>query len=430
MAHSSNWARRRSQRGVVGRGPRSQPLAAGIRAGLAISPLVAMLATPALADPEGAQVAAGSATFSTSGSVTTIHAADRTIINYTGFDIARHETVRFVQPGPNARVLNRINSATPTRIDGSLLANGQVYLANPAGVIFGKGSVINAAGIYAAAGSITDADFLRGVNRFTDLDGDVINYGSIYADSVHLLGRHVANFGSIEARDVVTLMAGDEVLIGERGGHIYARMNASELAEQAQALGESGTMLARGDVYSVAIHDLSSVRARSVQAQADFVTARGTIDASNASPGQRGGRVELLGDRVAVDGAKIDVSGHSGGGDVRIGGGFRGQESSLRNAQVTLVTPGTTISADALVSGDGGSVVVWSDRGTAFGGSISAAGADTGSGGLVEVSGKKGLSYRGDVQTPGGENGGREGTLLLDPEDIRVVADGTGDSLE
>ncbi len=433
MAHSSNRASRLTQRASNrGRGRahnRAQRLASGIRGGLAISPLVALLASPALADPEGAQVAAGSATFDRNGSVTTIHAADRTIINYSGFDIASFETVRFVQPGPNARVLNRINSASPTRIDGTLMANGRVYLANPAGVIFGKGSVVNAAGIYAAAGSIADRDFLQGVDRFTDLQGDVINHGSIYADTVHLLGRHVANFGSIEARDVVTLMAGDEVLIGERGGHIYARMNADQLATQAQALGESGTMLARGDVYSVAIHDLSSIRAQSVQVHADIVTARGVIDASATAPGQMGGRVELLGDRVAVDGARIDVSGHSGGGDVRIGGGFRGQDASLRNAQQTLVTPTTTINADATVSGDGGTVVVWSDRATGFGGTVSAAGAGTGDGGMVEVSGKKGLAYQGKVSTPGGELGGSDGTLLLDPEDITVVADGTGDSI-
>ncbi len=433
MAQSSNRSSRLTQRASNrGRGRahnRAQRLASGIRGGLAISPLVALLASPALADPEGAQVAAGSATFDRNGSVTTIHAADRTIINYSGFDIASFETVRFVQPGPNARVLNRINSAAPTRIDGTLLANGRVYLANPAGVIFGKGSVVNAAGIYAAAGSIADTDFLQGVDRFTDLQGDVINHGSIYADTVHLLGRHVANFGSIEARDVVTLMAGDEVLIGERGGHIYARMNADQLATQAQAIGESGTMLARGDVYSVAIHDLSSIRAQSVQVHADTVIARGVIDASATAPGQMGGRVELLGDRVAVDGAWIDVSGHSGGGDVRIGGGFRGQDASLRNAQQTLVTPETTINADATVSGDGGTVVVWSDRATGFGGTVSAAGAGTGDGGMVEVSGKKGLAYQGKVSTPGGELGGNDGTLLLDPEDITVVADGTGDSI-
>jgi len=431
MTQNGNRADRHSSRSSKRRRGRGSNLASGIRGGLAISPLVALLAAPALAGPEGEQVAAGSATFDRSGSVTTIRAADRTIINYSGFDIGANETVRFIQPGPNARVLNRINSATPTLIDGTLLANGQVYLANPAGVIFGKGSIINAAGIFAAAGSIADTDFLNGIDRFTDLRGDVINHGSIYADSVHLLGRHVANFGSIEARDVVTLMAGDEVLIGERGSHIYARMSTEQLVEQAQAIGESSSMLARGDLYSVVIHDLSSIRAQSVQVQADIVSARGIIDASNTNPGQRGGRggrVEILGDRVVVD-AHIDVSGYSGGGDVRIGGGFRGTESGIRNSDMTFVTAGTTIKADALSTGDGGSVVVWSDRGTAFAGDISASGAGTGNGGNVEVSGKKGLSYTGSVKTPGGMLGGKEGTLLIDPEDIRVVPDGTGDSI-
>jgi filamentous hemagglutinin family protein len=427
--------RRLSGRGTRGRarGGLGRSVSMGVsrlRGGLVISPLIALLASPVLAGPEGEQVAAGSASFQRQGAVTTIHVADRTIINYSSFDIAGHETVRFVQPGVDSRVLNRINSAMPTQIDGTLLANGRVYIANPAGVIFGQGSVVNAAGIVAAAGSITDSDFLGGIDRFTNLQGDVINHGALYADTVHLLGRHVANFGSIDAKDVVTLIAGDQVLIGERGGRIYARMSATELAEQAQAVSSSSTMLASGDVYSVAIHDLSSIRARSVQAHADVVNMRGTIDASTKVAGQQGGRVELLGDRVAIDGGRIDVSGHSGGGVVRVGGGLRGQEAGLHNAQMTIVTANSQIKADALVSGDGGSVVLWSDQGTAFMGEISARGAHTGDGGFVEVSGKHGLYYKGDVHTQGGKAGGREGTLLLDPLDIRVVADGTGDSID
>jgi filamentous hemagglutinin family protein len=112
-------------------------------------------------------VAAGSARFSERGNVMTVRAADRTVINYRRFDIDPGGTVRFVQPSRDSRVLNRIDAVAPSRIDGKLLANGSVYFVNPAGVTFGPNAIVNVGKIYAAAGNISDSDFLGGVDRFT-----------------------------------------------------------------------------------------------------------------------------------------------------------------------------------------------------------------------------------------------------------------------
>ena len=65
----------------------------------------------ALAAPAGEQVVQGDVTFARDGSITTIHAGDNSIINYSGFDILGGETVQFIQPGELARVLNRITTA-------------------------------------------------------------------------------------------------------------------------------------------------------------------------------------------------------------------------------------------------------------------------------------------------------------------------------
>src|SRR5450631_3182806 len=74
--------------------------------------------------PTGPQVVAGSASFVTNGALTTITAANNSIINYSGFNILQNETVLFVQPSSTARVLNRVQSADPTQILGSLRSNG------------------------------------------------------------------------------------------------------------------------------------------------------------------------------------------------------------------------------------------------------------------------------------------------------------------
>jgi len=52
----------------------------------------------ALGGPVGEEVVHGSAQFAREGNLTTITAADKTIVNYQSFDIARPETVRFIQP--------------------------------------------------------------------------------------------------------------------------------------------------------------------------------------------------------------------------------------------------------------------------------------------------------------------------------------------
>ncbi|NER84876.1 MAG: hypothetical protein F6K42_36250, partial [Leptolyngbya sp. SIO1D8] len=109
----------------------------------------------------------------------------------------------------------------------------------------------------------------------------------------------------------------------------------------------------------------------------------------------------------------------SRGGTVNLGGGFQGQ-GPLPTSQQTVVGPNATISADATVAGDGGTIIAWSDELTRFYGNASAqGGAISGDGGLVEVSGLQQLVFEGAVDTTA--TNGAVGTLLLDPTNIRVV---------
>ncbi|MBL8990138.1 MAG: filamentous hemagglutinin N-terminal domain-containing protein, partial [Phycisphaerae bacterium] len=212
-------------------------------AGSAFSILgVIIAARPAAAQVTGEQVVSGQAAFHRNGANTTITAANNTVINYQQFSIAPGATVRFIQPDSASRVLNRVTGPDPSTIAGSLIANGIVYIVNPAGVYFRQGALVDVAGIYAAAGHIADADFLSGVNRFTDVGGRVVNQGAIHAHTAALIGSVVSNEGVIESPGgVVTLVAGDEVLLGERGSAIYVRMNPPSGPEEADpASGHAG----------------------------------------------------------------------------------------------------------------------------------------------------------------------------------------------
>ena len=96
------------------------------------------LVVPARAAPQGEEVVRGDVRFERVGDLTTITASDLSIIRYHGgFDIGVSETVEFVQPSADSRVLNQILTDLPTRVDGTLLANGQVYLVNRNGIVVG-----------------------------------------------------------------------------------------------------------------------------------------------------------------------------------------------------------------------------------------------------------------------------------------------------
>ena len=89
----------------------------------------------------------------------------------------------------------------------------------------------------------------------------------------------------------------------------------------------------------------------------------GTIDVSNPAPGQQGGQVELLGDRVELlDQARVDASGDGGGGTVLIGGDLHGANPDITDSQNVYVGANVQIAADAITAGSGGKVVVWADQ--------------------------------------------------------------------
>ena len=112
-----------------------------------------------LANPQGEHVVRGDVSFSRDGALTQIEASHNSIIEYQSFDIQQHETVQFIQPGAQARVLNRVLGVDPSQIHGALLANGQVYIVNQAGIYFGGTAVVDVGGLYAVAGALTNADF-------------------------------------------------------------------------------------------------------------------------------------------------------------------------------------------------------------------------------------------------------------------------------
>ncbi|MCO5977734.1 GLUG motif-containing protein [Ideonella oryzae] len=294
--------------------------------------IAALCCTPALwAAPQGGVVTSGTATIGQSGAVTTIdQASQRAAIDWQSFSVGARETVNFNQPNASAVILNRVIGNERSVIDGALHANGQVFLINSNGVLFGKGSSVSAAGLVASTRDLGNADFEAGRAVFQgDSAGAVVNMGRLSAGTggyVALLGQQVVNEGVIVAtQGTVALASGNRISLHFNGDSLLG-LSLDQGALDALVDNRGAVYADGGSVVLTAkaaeallgsqVNDSGIVQARTLgDLQGDILlnalggTTRvsGTLDAS-APAGGAGGRIETSGRAVQIaDGALIST---------------------------------------------------------------------------------------------------------------------------
>lgn len=397
--------------------------------------------------------------------MTVTQGSNTAIINWNGFSIGNGETVQFIQPGQSSLAINRVLGDDPSAIFGSLIANGQIMLINPNGVLFGPNSRVDVGGLIATTIDIDDEKILSGDFTF-DKPGNpaaaIVNQGTITAADgglVAFVAPGVSNSGVIQARlGRVTMAGANKFSVDLYGDGLVSIPVTEELANAiydaqgnplSATVSNSGTIKADGGQVVLTARTAKSlvddtvnmsgiIEAKSVHMKdgvivldggAGTTRVSGTINASGKQAGEKGGTVKITGDQVAIDnGARIDASGDVGGGTIHIGGEYQGG-GTLARSKETTVAADTVIDASAITNGNGGEVVVWSDGKTKFSGTVkSRGGAEGGNGGRVETSGKETLavteSARVDAAAPVGEGG----HWLLDPRDVYLRA-GVGDDV-
>ena len=389
-------------------------------------------AAEGLANPTGPAVVSGSASFNAVGKNLTVTNSPNAIINWQGFSIGAGEATRFQQQSAASAVLNRVVGQDPSAILGTLSSNGRVFLVNPNGILFGQGSRVDVGGLVASTLNITDSDFLAGRLNFQAgaLAGSIVNQGEIVSSSggrIYLVAPDVQNHGLISS-------PGGEVLLAAGKTVSLVDADVPNLQVEVQAGGEAlnvGQIITQGGkagIYAGLINQRGIVRADSASKDATgrivFKASDTTIlDAGSvtSAAGAKGGEIQALGNKVGLVGnAQVDASGDAGGGTVLIGGDYQGKNSDVQNAWRTYLAPQSSITADAITSGDGGKVIVWSDDATRAYGTISArGGAQSGNGGFVEVSGKNWLDFNATVDTSASK--GSTGVLLLDPAAVSIT---------
>ena len=323
-------------------------------------------------------------------------------------------------------------------IDGTIWSNGQFWHQNSAGMLIGRGAVIDTAGFLATNMAVRMEDFMAA--RLTSLQniggsGGIVNQGTITTHSggsVYLIGDNVKNEsgGVIKTPGGETILAAGQTVNLIDTGTPGVKVEITGAEGNATNLGEIVATAGRIGMAGVIVRNSGTLNASSVVSEGGRVFLKASKDAyvdgagRIVAAGTKGGKVEVLGERVAVmDQAQIDVSGISGGGTVLVGGDYQGKNPDVKNATVTYFGKDASIKADATDNGDGGKVILWADDTTRAYGNISArGGANGGNGGFVETSGHNYLDINGirgvDTRAPNGALG----KWLLDPTDITLIA--------
>ena len=422
------------------------------------------MASSALDLPAGAQVTAGSATVQTpaKGAMLVNQSTQRAVIKWNDFSIGQGKQVNFAQPNASAATLNVVTGGNASAIAGTLKSNGSVYLINQNGIaITPTGLVDTRAGFIASTLRMDEAAFMGGKNVFSGKGASVVNQGQILTGpggTVGLLGSTVANEGLISAPlGKVALGSGEAATLDLSGdGFLQLMLPASVVGADGQALvtnsgviqADGGTVMLKAATVRQALREAvnmpGTISARSVSGQNGAIVLEaglgGTVRVTGsltADGESLGGRIDVTGANVVLEGAALSATGTERGGLVRVGGAFRGgreQPADSENAALfagrfgstPALATATTTSIDAASSinvsatgatGTGGTAIVWSDSTTVMQGAISARGAE--SGGAVEVSAKSTVQSvalkRIDL--------GQGGKLLIDPQDIVIDRD-------
>ena len=294
---------------------------------------VALLALPAIAQasPIGGQVVSGIGSIAQSGAVTTINQTSQNLsLTWKSFNVGTQETVNFVQPSATSLAVNRIYDTNGSQILGHLNANGQIWLINPNGILFGKSAQVNVGGLVASTlDNITTSG--SKVSFSGSGSGRVVNEGAISGRYVALLGNTVINNGTISTSSAA-LGAGSTVSLTFSGSDLVSMqvdkgvLNA--LVENGGAiLADGGRVIlsagAKNELLASVVNNSGLIEARTVKnvngaitllagMKAGTVNVSGTLDAS-APQGGNGGAIETSAANVKIaNDAKITALSNEG----------------------------------------------------------------------------------------------------------------------
>jgi len=134
-----------------------------------------------------------------------INKSEHTILNWGSFNVNAGDKVTFKEADSSAIVLNNIDQKDASQILGTISSNGQVYLVNANGFIFGEHSTVDTNTLVASALGISN---------------DVINNGGIVNQFNNNQGAAFSGGASNTA--AITIDKGANISVGQNGRLIVA----------------------------------------------------------------------------------------------------------------------------------------------------------------------------------------------------------------
>ncbi|MDD9817297.1 MAG: filamentous hemagglutinin N-terminal domain-containing protein, partial [Gammaproteobacteria bacterium] len=307
---------------------------------LCYSLYVFFLGSTAVAEPQGGRIVGGEGSIRT-GKDTVVEQSSRDlVVDWERFDVGKDESVHFRQESAAHSVLNRIYDHKPSEIWGRVTARGRVWLLNPNGVFFGRGSRVSVGSLVASGLWMEKEDFLAGryvLSRRGERGGTVRNAGVLEASSggIGLAGGEVVNEGEVRARaGRVTLAGGERLVVDFDGdgllGFTLAEGGSGALVRNEGQL-EGGTvslgLRQASGVFDGVVNNEGMVRALGIEERGGVavlvgsevehtgrIAARGgvAVEGDATAEAAAGGAVEMQGVTVS-HGGEIEVSGATGG---------------------------------------------------------------------------------------------------------------------
>ena len=303
--------------------------------------------------PAGGQIQSGQGAIAQNGKTMTVtQNSGKMAVDWTQFNIARDEAVKFAQPGRDAVALNRITGGQKSVIDGALSANGNLLLVNPNGVVFGKTATVDVGSLVASTAQLNDPFMKSFAGSTANLNltigegntSTILNEGTIAAQGglVALHAAQVENTGTISnPGGTVALAAARQLTLSpDSDGKLNYAVDG-ELA-QAKAL-NSGRIQADGgyvvmtaksaqDLLGTVVNNTGTLEARTLRKDEKGqilldggahgqVEVSGTLDASGMEDGQSAGNIKVIGEKTIVhDDTNLIAKGNVDGGKIETSG--------------------------------------------------------------------------------------------------------------
>ncbi len=370
-------------------------------------------------------VAQGSASIETlEDNVCMVTLSEAAFIFGDEFSLSEEETVVFCQPSSRSIAIIEVIGAKPSELLGTLKSNGSIFLVNSHGISIGENGYIDSYGFLASALPACPCPLFEG-EKDVFMQGDsktsVINKGRIKAweNNIYLVGYQIVNQGVIDAsQGIVAAAAGQDLVLHPSNGHAVGVFPSSLKAENEDTgIENSGVIIANrielkadGNAYGTGILQgglLDNMGIDGISAETFLTVAKGSAVITGAIASENsdgtGGDIHIFGEQVFLfENSTVDASGGSGGGNIRIG------SADGIDAKWVFIDEETTISADAIETGDGGRVTIRSEESACFYGAISACGGEnSGDGGAIEIIANNHLEFEGEIDfmAPNGKKG-------------------------